>query len=365
MSVSIETKALAEKAERLAGQKTLLDWIGSFGSEDIGVDIGTSNVVIYVKHKGVVFPEASVIARHAVTKEFFAYGTKAEEMEGKAPRDIEIVHPMKRSAIIDYNGAAYLLNSIVNQSYLKGMFFHPRLMMCVSRGMGSVQRRALLEAAVAMGARKTVLIDQPIAAMMGLGLTGDNCQGAMIVDIGGGSTKVSVLSKHGIVVSHFSPESGLEMDQVIMAAIRDKYHIRIGRKEAESLKISLGAYWDLDQAPRVAETYGLSIVSGSPVKIAVTAEDVAHAINPILYRIFKNIQDVLQRTPPVLLAAIREQGIMLVGGVSQLKGIDELITRITGIAAKVAERPSYVNAIGAGASLNYINAFRDSLQDLH
>ena len=272
---------------------------------------------------------------------------------------------MKRSAIIDYNGAAYLLNSIVNQSYLKGMFFHPRLMMCVSRGMGSVQRRALLEAAVAMGARKTVLIDQPIAAMMGLGLTGDNCQGAMIVDMGGGSTKVSVLSKHGIVVSHFSPESGLEMDQAIMAAIRDKYHIRIGRKEAESLKISLGAYWDLDQAPRVAETYGLSIVSGSPVKIAVTAEDVAHAINPILYRIFKNIQDVLQRTPPALLAAIREQGIMLVGGVSQLKGIDELITRITGIAAKVAERPSYVNAIGAGASLNYINAFRDSLQDLH
>ena len=162
MSVSIETKALAEKAERLAGQKTLLDWIGSFGSEDIGVDIGTSNVVIYVKHKGVVFPEASVIARHAVTKEFFAYGMKAEEMEGKAPRDIEIVHPMKRSAIIDYNGAAYLLNSIVNQSYLKGMFFHPRLMMCVSRGMGSVQRRALLEAAVAMGARKTVLIDQQI-----------------------------------------------------------------------------------------------------------------------------------------------------------------------------------------------------------
>ena len=323
MSVSIETKALAEKAERLAGQKTLLDWIGSFGSEDIGVDIGTSNVVIYVKHKGVVFPEASVIARHAVTKEFFAYGTKAEEMEGKAPRDIEVVHPMKRSAIIDYNGAAYLLNSIVNQSYLKGMFFHPRLMMCVSRGMGSVQRRALLEAAVAMGARKTVLIDQPIAAMMGLGLTGDNCQGAMIVDMGGGSTKVSVLSKHGIVVSHFSPESGLEMDQAIMAAIRDKYHIRIGRKE------------------------------------------VAHAINPILYRIFKNIQDVLQRTPPALLAAIREQGIMLVGGVSQLKGIDELITRITGIAAKVAERPSYVNAIGAGASLNYINAFRDSLQDLH
>lgn len=229
-----------------------------------------------------------------------------------------------------------------------------------------MQRRALLEAAVAAGARKTVLIDQPIAAMMGLGLTGDNCLCAMIVDMGGGSTKVSVRFRNTgswSAISHRSPDWKwirpswrLSATSIISAS---------AAKRRKSLKISLGAYWDLDQAPRVAETYGLSIVSGSPVKIAVTAEDVAHAINPILYRIFKNIQDVLQRMPPALLAAIREQGIMLVGGVSQLKGIDELITRITGIALKVAERPSYVNAIGAGASLNYINAFRDLTEDLH
>ncbi len=365
MSVSIETKALAEKAKNLSSQKSLLDWIGAFGSEDIGVDIGTSNVVVYVKHKGVVFSESSVIARNGITGEYFQYGTKAEEMEGKTPKEIEVIHPIKQGAIIDYNGAAYLLNSIVTRSYLRGMFFHPRLMMCVSRGINSVQRRALLEAAVAMGARKTVLIEQPLAAAMGLGFTEEGREGSMVVDLGGGSTKVSVLSKNGIVVSHFAPESGLEMDQAIMVTVRDKYHIRIGRKEAEHVKMALGAAWDLDQAPRVAETFGLSIVSGSPVKMAVTGEDVAHAINPILYRIFKHIQDVLQRTPPALLASIREGGILLIGGGAQLKGLAELITGVTGITAKVAERPSYVNAIGAGLSLEYINDFRDSLQDLH
>lgn len=365
MSVSIETKGLAERARKLSSQKSLLDWIGAVGSEDIGVDIGTSNVVVYVKHKGIVFPEAAVIARNEITGEYFDYGTKAEEMEGKTPKEIQIIRPIRHGAIIDYSGAAYLLNSIVTQSYLRGMFFHPRLMMCVSKGINSVQRRALLEAAVAMGARKTVLIEQPLAAAMGLGFTGEGREGSMVVDLGGGSTKVSVLSKNGIVVSHFSNESGLEMDQAIMAAIRDKYHIRIGRKEAENVKMALGAAWDLDRAPRVAETFGLSLASGCPVKMAVTGEDVANAINPILYKIFRNIQDVLQRTPPALLASIREEGIMLIGGVAQLKGMDELITSITGITARVAERPSYVNAIGAGTSLEYINDFRDSLQDLH
>ncbi len=365
MSVSIETKGLAERARKLSSQKSLLDWIGAVGSEDIGVDIGTSNVVVYVKHKGIVFPEAAVIARNEITGEYFSYGTKAEEMEGKTPKEIQIVRPIKRGAINDYNAAAYLLNSIVTQSYLRGMFFHPRLMMCVSKGVNSVERRALLEAAVAMGARKTVLIDQPLAAAMGLGLAKEGRVGSLVVDLGGGSTKVSVLSSNGIVVSHFGTESGLEMDQAVMAVVREKYHVRIGRKEAENLKIALGAAWDLDQAPRVAETYGLSVVSGCPMKIAVTGEDVAYALNPILYKIFKNIQDVLQRTPPALLASIREQGILLIGGVSQLKGMDELITRITSITARVAERPSYVNAIGAGMSLQYINDFRDSLQDLH
>lgn len=366
MSVSIKTKKIRKKAEDLAPQNSVMDWIGSFGSEDIGVDIGTSNVVVYVKHKGMVFPEASVVARSETTREYFTYGTRAEEMEGKTPREISVIRPMRHSAIVDYSGVAYLLNSLVNQSYLKGMFFHPRIMMCVSTGVSGVQRRALLEAAVAMGARKTVLIEQPIAAAMGLGLADDEKrEGSLIVDIGGGSSKISVLSRNGIVVSHFSNDSGTDMDRAIVSLIRERYHVRLGRKEAESLKIALGAAWDLDKAARVAETCGLSLVSGYPVKIAVTGEDIAYAVNPILYRIFKDIRDVIQLSPPALLASIRENGISLVGGGSQLLGFDELITRITGIPARVADRPSYVNAIGAGMALNYINEFRDSLQDLH
>ncbi|MEE0292109.1 MAG: rod shape-determining protein [Dialister sp.] len=365
MSESTGIKRSSSQFSVPSGQNSLIDWIGSLGSEDIGVDIGTSNIVLFIKHKGLVFPEASVIAKNRVTGEYFAYGTKAEEMEGKTPPEIVISRPMKESAIVDYSGTAYLLNSIVNRSYLKGMFFHPRLIMCVPKGINSVQRRALLEAAVAVGARKTVLIDQPLAAMMGMGLEDHQKEGTMIVDMGGGSTKISVLSKQGIVVSHFSRESGNSMDMAILTAIRDKYHIRIGRKEAESLKIALGASWDLDSQPRIAETSGLSIVSGLPVKMAVTSEDIAGALNPILYEIFTHIRDVLQRTPPALLASIRENGIMMVGGGSQLRGLADLITRVIGVPARVADRPSYVNAVGAGSALNYINSFRDSLQDLH
>jgi rod shape-determining protein MreB and related proteins len=170
LTESTGTKKKSGKKLPRTGQGSLADWLGSFGSEDIGVDMGTSNIVVFIKHKGLVFPEASVIAQSEISHEYFAYGTKAEEMEGKTPPEIKIIHPMKKSAIVDYTGTAFLLNSIVNRSYLRGLFFHPRLMMCVPCGIDSVQRRALLEAAVAVGARKTVLIDQPLAAMMGMGL---------------------------------------------------------------------------------------------------------------------------------------------------------------------------------------------------
>ena len=200
---------------------------------------------------------------------------------------------------------------------------------------------------------------------MGMNGSSKTPEGTMFVDVGGGSTKVSVLSPRGIVASQFSTRSGIKMDQAIMNLVKEKYHVRIGRKEAESLKIALGAQWDLEQTPRISETFGLSLVSGLPVKIAVTGEDIASVVNPILYDIFKCIRDVIQRTPPAILADIREHGIKLIGGGSQLKGLDILISRITGFRAYVVERPNYINAVGAGKSLDYINEFRDSLQDLH
>lgn len=366
MSVSTKTKNQGAESKSADLQRSrFLDWVGAFGSEDIGLDLGTSNAVVYVKNKGLVFPEASVVARSEADNKIFAYGVRAGEMEGRLPKGLQLIRPLKDSAITDYNSAAYLLNSLINQSYLKGMFFHPRLLMCVPMGISKVQRRALLEAAVAVGARKTVLINQPIAAVMGLGIKLARMQGVLIVDIGGGSTKISVVSQYGVVVNHFSTESGLLMDEAIMNAVLDKYHVRIGRKAAEMLKIALGVEWDLTGNARVCEVCGISSITGLPVKIAVSGENVAQALNPILYKIFSHIIAAIQATPPAILGDIREQGIVLIGGVAQLKGLKELVLKVTEMKARVADHPSYVNAVGAGSALEYMDYFRDSLQDLH
>lgn len=366
MCVSTKTKRKGSENLNVDIQRSLfLDWVGAFGSEDIGVDLGTSNAVVYVKNKGLVFPETAVVARNENSKKIFAYGARAGEMEGRLPKGLRLIRPLKASAITDYNSAAYLMNALINQSYLKGIFFHPRLLMCVPIGISRVQRRALLEAAVAVGARKTVLIDQPIAAVMGLGLKLAHMQGVLVVDIGGGSTKISVVSRHGVVRSHFSTESGILMDEAVMNAVLEKYHVRIGRKAAETLKIALGVDWDLHRDVRVCEVCGISTITELPVKIAVTGEIVAQALNPILYRIFSGITSVIQTTPPAILGDIRNHGIVLIGGVAQLRGLKELVLNVTEMKARVADHPSYVNAVGAGSALEYMDYFRDSLQDLH
>lgn len=344
---------------------SFLDWLGSFGTEDIGIDLGTSNVVVYVKKKQLIYPEASAVAVREKNGEMFAYGTRAEEMEGRTSRSIRIVHPLRDSAIVDYSATAYLLNSIINHSYLKSLFFHPRLIVCVPAGVTGVQRRAILEAAVTLGVRKAVLIDQPIAALLGMGVNTDRMEGAMVVDIGGGSANVSVVSRHGLVVADATHEAGLAMDQAIMTRVREKYKIQLGRQAAESLKKQLGILWDVSGVLQAGEAAGKSLETGLPVRIGVTGEDVANALRPVMQVICKKILGVLQKTPPALLADIRDHGIMLSGGCAQLLGLDAMVTRVTGIPSYMVEQPMYVNAIGAGAALDYMDYMRDSLQDLH
>ena len=343
----------------------IMDWIGSLGAEDVGVDLGTSNVVVYVKKKGVIFPESSAVAVREKTGEMFASGTRAEEMEGRTPQGIRVIRPLRDSAIVDYNAAAYLLNSVINRSYLKSLFFHPRLIVCVPAGVTGVQRRALLEAAVTMGVRKAVLIDQPLAAVMGMGVNTDKMEGAMVIDIGGGSAKISIVSRHGLVASDSIYDAGMAMDQSIMMRVREKYRVQIGRQTAESVKKRLGIRWDVSRRMEAVEAAGKSLVTGLPVKVSVTGEDAAEALRPGLQNLYRKILAVLQKTPPALLADIRDHGIMLTGGCAQLEGLDEMITRVAGIPAYVVEQPMYVNAIGCGFALGYMNYMRDSLQDLH
>lgn len=356
-----------QKSERVAYAKpgvSFLDWLGAFGTDDIGVDLGTSNVVVYIKKKGQVFPESSAVAIRERTGEIFACGTKAEEMEGHAPKSIRIVYPMRESAIVDYRAAAHLLNSVINRSYIRSLFFQPRIVMSVPAGVSGVQRRALLEAAVTMGVRKAVLVDQPVAALMGMGLDTDRMQGAMIVDLGGGSAKISVVSARGIVVSDAVFGAGLAMDQAIMMRVREKYRVMIGRQAAETVKKQLGIRWDIAHRMEATETAGRSLVTGLPMKVGITSEDVAEALRPCLEGIYKKILAVLQKTPPALLADVRDHGIILSGGLALLAGLDRMVTRMTGIPAFVAEDAPYVNAIGAGRALDYIDYLRDSMQEL-
>ncbi len=364
MSMQTERKTGSTEAYRRPGF-SFLDWLGSFGTEDIGMDLGTSNVVIYVKKKGLIYPEASAVAVRAKSGEMFAYGTRAEEMEGRMPGTIRIVYPLRDSAIVNYGATSYLLNSIINHSYLRSLFFHPRLIVCVPAGVTGVQRRALLEAAVTMGVRKAVLIDQPIAAILGMGVNTDKMQGAMVVDIGGGSANVSVVSRHGIVVTDSTYEAGLAMDQAIMLRVQEKYKVQIGRQAAEMLKKQLGLLWEASGVMQAAEAAGKSLETGLPVRVGVTGEDTANAMRPVMQVIYRKILGVLQKTPPALLADIRDHGIMLSGGCAQIQGLDSIITKLTGIPAYVVEQPMYVNAIGAGAALEYMDYMRDSLQDLH
>ena len=343
---------------------SVMDWLGSFGAEDISVDLGTSYVVIYVKKKKTVFREASCVAQRVTTGEYIAYGNKAELMEGRTPQSIRIIRPIERATIVDYEAAVYLLTSILNESYMRSLFYHLRLTICVPPNVTGLQKRALLEAAVQMGVRKTVLIDQPIAAILGMGLDTDRMTGAMTVDIGGGSFNVSVLSKHGVVVADSGYEAGRAMDQAIISRVRDKYKVEIGNEAAERVKEMLGIRRDTTGMTEFAETAGISLVTGMPVHVSVTGEDVAEAVRPVLNVLYEKILGILQKTPPAILADVHDHGILLCGAASQLPGLDAMITRLAGIPAYVVETPMYVNAMGAGYALDYMDYMRDNLSDL-
>ena len=344
---------------------SVMDWLGSFGAEDISVDLGTSNVVVYIKKKKTLFREASCVAQRVKTGEYIAYGMKAELMEGRTPQSIRIIRPIDRANIVDFDAAVYLLTSILNESYMRTLFYHLRLTICVPPAVTGLQKRALLEAAVQLGVRKTVLIDQPIAAILGMGLDTDRMQGAMTVDIGGGSFNISVLSKHGVIVADSGYESGRAMDLAIISCVRDKYRVEIGNGAAERVKEMLGIRKESTGMTEFAEVAGISLVTGLPVHVTVTGEDVAAALRPILHIMYEKILGILQKTPPAILADIKDHGILLCGAGALLPGLDAMITRMTGIPAYVVETPMYVNAMGAGISLDYMDYMRDNLSELH
>ena len=326
---------------------------------DIGIDLGTSSILVYIKGKGVVLHEPSVVAIDQNTNKFLAVGEDARNMIGRNPGNIIAIRPLKDGVISDYNITQRMIKYFIQKSLGKTIF-KPRVIICVPSGITEVEKRAVVEATIQSGAIKTYLIEEPIAAAIGAGIDITEPDGNMIIDIGGGTTDVAVISLGGIVVSRSIKVAGDDCDEAITKYIRKRYNMMIGERSAEELKISIGCAY-----PRETEEYkdirGRNLLTGLPVNVTVSSTDMLEALRETIQEIVDTVHIVLERTPPELSADISDKGILMTGGGALLYGIDKLIKEKTGIEVIIAEDPISCVAIGTGKSLDSVEILESAL----
>lgn len=331
-------------------------------NRDLGIDLGTANTLVYIKGKGIVLNEPSVVALQKDTGTILAVGNEAKQMIGRTPGNIVAIRPMKDGVIADFDVTHTMLRYFMRKALKKGIGFfnRPRVVVCVPAGVTTVEERAVKEAAVQAGAKEAFLIEEPMAAAIGAGLPIHEPTGNMIVDIGGGTTDVAIISLGGIVTSRSIRIGGDEMDEAIVNYIKRSYNLMIGERTAEEIKISIGsAIADVKQ-----ETYqvrGRDLVSGLPKLIDVNSNEIYEALYEPVSSIIEAIRICLEKTPPELAADIMDRGIMMAGGGSLLKGLDTLISRDTGMPVHLAEQPLWSVAIGAGKAMENIDILKKLL----
>lgn len=331
-------------------------------NRDLGIDLGTANTLVYIKGKGIVLNEPSVVALQKDTGSILAVGNEAKQMIGRTPGNIVAIRPMKDGVIADFDVTHTMLRYFIRKALKKGIGFfnRPRVVVCVPAGVTTVEERAVKEAAVQAGAKEAFLIEEPMAAAIGAGLPIHEPTGNMIVDIGGGTTDVAIISLGGIVTSRSIRVGGDEMDEAIVNFIKRSYNLMIGERTAEEIKISIGsAIADVKQ-----ETYqvrGRDLVSGLPKLIDVNSNEIYEALYEPVSSIIEAIRICLEKTPPELAADIMDRGIMMAGGGSLLKGLDTLISRDTGMPVHLAEQPLWSVAIGAGKAMENIDILKKLL----
>ena len=326
-------------------------------SKKIGIDVGTSTLLIFVKGEGIVLNEPSLVAVNRDGTRILAVGTQALEMAGRAPESIQVVRPMRDGVIADFAVTEGMLHHFVNKVQGRQRVFKPEIMICVPSGVTSVERRAVTEAAISAGARQAWLIDEPLAAAMGAGLPIAEPRGSAICDIGGGTTEVAVISLSGMVVAHSIRVGGDRIDDAITAYVKRKHNLLIGERTAEAVKISAGSALTMKE-PRTAEVRGRDVISGLPRNLEVTSTEITEAIQEPLRLIVGAVRDVLEETPPELAADIREGGIVLSGGGAKLRGLDRFIAMHTGIRALVADHPQTSVVRGTGFALENFEVLR-------
>ena len=328
---------------------------------DIGIDLGTATILIYIKGKGIVLREPSVVAIDKSTNKLLAVGEEARKMLGRTPGNIVAIRPLRDGVISDYQVTERMLKYFLNKVCSRSMFklFKPRVMICVPSGVTEVEKRAVEDAAIQAGARKTYLIEEPIAAAIGAGIDITKACGSMVVDVGGGTTDIAVISLGGTVVSTTIKVAGDKFDEAIIRYMRKKHNIMIGERTAEEIKIKIGTVFPRKEEV-VMDVRGRNLVSGLPKTIQVTSSEIMEALEEPVSSIVDAVHSVLERTPPELSADISDRGIVMTGGGCLVYGFDKLLQQRTGIDVFIAEDAVSCVALGTGKVLDNIEILEES-----
>jgi len=326
---------------------------------DIGIDLGTASVLVYIKGKGIVIQEPSVVAIDTNTNKILEVGEEARKMLGRTPGNIVAIRPLRDGVISDFDITEKMLKYFIKKAVGNSMI-KPRVIICVPSGVTEVEKRAVLEASNNAGAKKTYLIEEPVAAAIGAGLDITKPSGHMIIDMGGGTTDIAVISLGGIVVSRSIKVAGDKCDEAIVRYVRKKYNVMIGLRSAEDLKINIGTAFPVEEE-QYMEVRGRNLVTGLPVNLTISSSDLLEAMEETITSIADAVHSVLEKTPPELAADISEKGIVMTGGGCLVHGLDKLISKRTGLDVAIAEDAVSCVAKGTGQSLEHMDSLKDSL----
>jgi rod shape-determining protein MreB len=329
-----------------------------FGSKDLGIDLGTANTLVYAKGRGIILREPSVVAIRTDTKTIEAVGDAAKKMIGRTPGNIRAIRPMKDGVIADFETTSTMIRYFMRQAQNRSLFGrHPNVMVCVPSGITAVEKRAVEDATKQAGAREAYTIEEPFAAAIGADLPVWEPTGSMVVDIGGGTTEVAVISLGGIVTSRSIRIAGDEMDESIMQYIKRTYNLMIGERTSETLKMEIGSALPEDRQESM-EIRGRDLLTGLPKTISVTSGEITEALTDTVHAIVDAVKVTLERCPPELAADIMDRGIVLTGGGGLLRNLDKLLARETGMPVLVADNALDCVAIGTGRALENIHLFK-------
>lgn len=335
----------------------LFNAIAGMFSNDLAMDLGTANTLVYVKGKGIVLREPSVVAVHAGSGQVLAVGAEAKKMLGRTPGNIQAIRPMKDGVIANFEITEAMIRHFIQKVHNRKALVRPRIIIAVPSGITQVEKRAVRDSAESAGAREVYLIEEPMAAAIGVGLPVQEPSGNMIVDIGGGTTEVAVISMSGIVFSKSIRVAGDEMDEAIVNYIKKKYNLLIGERTAENLKIKIGTVYPTGNNETL-EGKGRDLVAGIPKTLLISEDEVREALSETVNMIIDAVKVTLERTPPELAADIVDKGIVLAGGGSMIKGLDVLLREETGLPISLAEDPLSAVVLGTGKVLDEIELLK-------